>query len=306
MFFYCLRVCFAVFSCSVRKINLQRPSLGDIKWEATKFPDGQQNVTISDEDVPSEVQLSSRICGWRDLELVLCATASLREAGARRIHLFASYFCGARSDRKFVEGGNNYLKDVICPVVNGAGFASVEVLDPHSDVLEACLAGFKKRSNHSLVSKAVSELGDSLTLVAPDAGAVKKTWDVARKFGISNIVVADKVREVSTGKILRTEVPGVAFGEEDKTFLILDDICDGGRTFIALGEEIRRKRGAGAGKTIINLVVTHGIFSAGLSPFKGVIDKIYTTNSYQDIPGCGEWARENEEFLDMVSVEEVI
>jgi len=288
----------------VRHINLHHPRAGDIKWNAVAFPDGQQNVVVFQDGDLDEVLISSRICEWRDLELVLCCAASLRGLGARRIHLFAPYFCGGRSDRKFVEGGNNYLKDVICPVVNGADFESVEILDPHSDVLEACLKGFKKRNNHALVARALKETSGDFALVSPDAGSVKKTWEAAKCFGAGEILAAEKVREISTGKILRTEVSSVP-PDGDKTFLILDDICDGGRTFTALAEEIRRKRN-GWGDTRIYLVVTHGIFSSGPKPSEGVIDRVYTTNSYRDIPGSGSWAVDNADLLDMVVVEEVI
>jgi ribose-phosphate pyrophosphokinase len=61
----------------------------------------------------------------------------------------------------------------------------------------------------------------------------------------------------------------------DHNFLIVDDICDGGRTFIELAKVLRPLTNGS-----IFLYVTHGIFSQGLDVFKGVIDHIYTANLF--------------------------
>jgi ribose-phosphate pyrophosphokinase len=50
---------------------------------------------------------------------------------------------------------------------------------------------------------------------------------------------------------------------------MVDDICDGGRTFIELAKELR---GMGAEK--VHLYVTHGFFTKGLSVFDGIIDVV--------------------------------
>lgn len=288
------------------QINLSHPEDSKIPVEIIRFPDGQQSVTIGSRPERDCVEISARIRDFSDLELVLGCSASLREMGMKTIHLFVPYFCGARSDRKFVFGGNNYLRDVICPVVNSAGFETVTVLDPHSDVLEACLKNFRRADNRDLVGFALGGEGQAVTLVSPDAGASKKVWKMAELFGIGNVVTAEKARDVATGKILRTEIHGVEPTDADMSYMIIDDICDGGRTFTALAQTIRNKRAGGVGRTRISLVVTHGIFSAGLKPFEGVIDCIYTTNSYRDIPGEGAWARENADLSHGVKTKNVI
>jgi ribose-phosphate pyrophosphokinase len=78
---------------------------------------------------------------------MICANQALLNLGVGRVHLYVPYFVGARSDRKFQNGGINYLKQVICPIINSQNFFSVTVLDPHSDVLEGCLKNFNKINN---------------------------------------------------------------------------------------------------------------------------------------------------------------
>jgi ribose-phosphate pyrophosphokinase len=113
--------------------------------------------------------------------------------------------------------------------------------------------------------------------VSPDAGAYKKIFDVAKKFDINKVITATKVRDLKTGQILHTEVPLQDLNEDIK-YVIVDDICDGGRTFTEIAKAIRTQ----VPNARIYLVVTHGIFSAGFEELEKYFERIYTTNSYKD------------------------
>jgi ribose-phosphate pyrophosphokinase len=273
-------------------LDLTNPSNSQIKYKISKFPDGQQQLQFDGMQVgfikgyarpESNIVIKSRLNDFRDLELICCAVASLRELNVENIHLYTPYFLGSRSDRKFEEGSNNYLKTVICPIINSLNFKSVTVMDPHSDVLEACLNNFKKLNNFNLVDDALSYLirdneEDQIVLVSPDAGAYKKVFDVAKEFDIEKIITATKVRDLKTGQILHTEVP-VYDQHDDLKYLIVDDICDGGRTFIEIAKAIKLSRP----NAKIYLVVTHGIFSAGFAQLREYFEQIFTTNSVKDV-----------------------
>jgi ribose-phosphate pyrophosphokinase len=268
----------------LKTINLANPETSEIKFTVSKFPDGQQSVTINEATAfiqGSDVKLYSRLNNFRDLELIICTNQALREMAVSTVSLYTPYFMGARSDRKFSEGSVNYLKQVICPIINAQNFNTVLVLDPHSDVLEACLNNYQKLDNHTVVKHALTDIDNKngaqerIVLVSPDAGAYKKIFDVAQKFDITNVVTAMKHRDIKTGKITHTEIPDITKYGENHKFVIVDDICDGGRTFIELAKEIRKHN------TIsdIYLIVTHGIFSAGFEELGRHFTKIYTTNS---------------------------
>ena len=177
------------------------------------------------------------------------------------------------------------MKNVICPIINSQNFETVKVIDAHSDVLEACLNNYVKEDNHRLVKFALPLIDNKdgaqkrVVLVSPDAGAYKKIFDVAQKFGIENVVTAMKHRDIQTGKITHTEIPNINQYGEDHKFVIVDDICDGGRTFIELAKEIRKHNAI----SDIHLIVTHGIFSAGLKPLNQEFTSIFCTNSYSDM-----------------------
>jgi len=275
-------------------LNLISLEKSKIKYKISKFPDGQQQLQFEDTQIglikgytnPNfdyQIIIKSRLNNFNDLELICCAVASLRELNIEKIHLYTPYFLGSRSDRKFEEGSNNYLKSVICPIINSLNFKSVTVMDPHSDVLEACLNNFNKINNFALVDDALSYIigegeEDQIVLVSPDAGAYKKVFDVAKEFNIEKIITATKVRDMKTGNILHTEIP-VLDQHNDLKYIIIDDICDGGRTFVELAKAIKGSRPSAK----IYLIVTHGIFSAGYDQLSEYIDRIYTTNSYKDI-----------------------
>ena len=252
----------------------------NIKYKISKFPDGQQSITLDKPQITqrmSMILLKSRLNSFKDLELIITANQCLREFGIEDVNLYVPYFLGGRSDRKFGEGQTNYLKNVICPIINSQKFNKVVVMDPHSDVLEACLDNFVKIGNFELVEFALDSINDkNLTLISPDAGALKKIFDVAAKFEIENVVTASKVRDMKTGDIIRTELPTMNL-DGINHIVIIDDICDGGRTFVELARAIREIT-----NLPIYLVVTHGVFSAGFSELQKHFTNIFTTNSIVD------------------------
>lgn len=273
----------------ISTLNLAYPEKSDIKFEKTKFPDGQQSIKITS-NIASEIAIKiySRFTSFQDLELILCATAALKNLGMTDIFLYIPYFLGGRSDRKFEEGSINYIKDVVAPIINAQHYKGVLVLDPHSDVIEACIDRLDKIDNYSLVKAALTSIDNTnaarekMCIISPDAGALKKIYGVAKHFDIRDVLTASKVRDLSTGKILHTEIPQIQ-GNQPKNFVIIDDICDGGRTFIEVAKAIREKRPQPMFGDKIYLIVTHGIFSGGLLELSRHFSGIYSTNSVKDI-----------------------
>ena len=207
--------------------------------------------------------------------------------------------------------GSNYLKDVITPIINNLNLESITVMDSHSDVLEATIKHFQKIDNTLIVKYALLDiasqnttlpfdeyLNSKLSIVSPDAGALKKIYNVTENVGYKgNIVIASKHRGLD-GKITHTEVPLSSF-ETEKDFVIIDDICDGGRTFIELVKAIKQKNDlinipketqTTGGPISVSyqpkfyLILTHGIFSAGYQLLTEYFDRIYCTNSVKDVP----------------------
>lgn len=263
----------------------------EVKYDVSQFPDSQQAITLKDSFLAgSDCVINTRLSSWKDLELLICTNQALKEAGVDNVHVKIAYLLGARSDRKFINGSSNYIKTVLAPVINSQNFASVTILDPHSDVVEACINKFKKVDNLSLVKYALGDLGimpfdgpynfDNTIIVSPDAGALKKIYSIAERINYKkDIVIASKHRDLETGNITHTDVPDIK-NHLNKDFFIIDDICDGGRTFVEIAKVIK---GYYDFKGRIFLIVTHGIFSAGYSELAKYFNGIYCTNSYKDV-----------------------
>lgn len=266
----------------MRELNLAYPKFGDIKYDLIRFPDGQQQIILTNKEVyTGSVMIKSYLRDFLDLEVICCAVASLREMGIDEIHIELPYILGGRSDRKFENGGNNYIRDVISPIINSLNFKTIRTIDPHSDVLEACLMRLKYKDNLSLVKFAIDDIQiKSFNLVVVDAGASKKidklATQLSHKYDI-NIVSCHKVRNIKTGKIEKVEV----FSKDLKNLpcLIVDDIADGGNSFIYCVKELEKINNYNKSY----LIVTHGIFSSGFDSIKPHFEKIYCTNSYKEI-----------------------
>jgi ribose-phosphate pyrophosphokinase len=287
--------------------NLVDEKKSSVKYKISKFPDGQQTIDLT-YFIPNDDRcvIISRITSFRDLELIIAANQLMKDQGVSKVSLFVSYFLGARSDRKFHSLGINYLKQVICPIINSQSFTEVIVLDPHSGSLENCLNNFKSISNSYLVEWALKQNTSKnvKVLVSPDAGSLKKIDQLPKVF--HHYVMGLKNRDIKTGAITSTSIintdgndaMSLLSGGETLDFYIVDDICDGGRTFIELAKVITDQYTMLGFKVNLYLIVTHGIFSAGFDQLKVWFKMIYTTNSYGDF---SDETVELDEFLCVIN-----
>ena len=274
----------------MKKLNLVNKEASDIEYVISKYPDGQQNIEILGWYPNTEIVILSRLNNWLDLELIICSVKSLKSVDVKQIHLFVPYFLGSRSDRQFVIGGNNYLKEVICPIINGLKFETVMTLDPHSDVLEACLNNFKKQTNHELVKWALKNINnkpdaqENTVFISPDKGAAKKIYKVLEHVNYKeDPIICSKQRD-EKGKLSKFHLELGSYHDKihdgkELNFIIIDDICDGGATFINIARELKSYFNE-SHKSKIYLIVTHGIFSKGFLELDKYFDGIYCTNSY--------------------------
>lgn len=185
------------------------------------------------------------------------------------LSLVMNYLPYARQDRVCNKGESLSVK-VVADFINSLKFDRVFCKDIHSDVGVALIDNLIHIDQVNCAATLPYYLNSNTVVVSPDAGASKKAFTFANSNGY-DIVRADKIRNVSTGQIVETKVYSEHIGSRD--FLILDDLCDAGGTFIALAKELRKLTD---GK--IYLYVTHGLFTKGAEVFEGVVDGIFVSN----------------------------
>lgn len=206
--------------------------------------------------------------GQRDIIRLGLIKEALDNLGFKGVTLTLDYVPNARADRRFAAGESFSLK-VTCNIINSFGFSKINITDPHSDVTPALLNNVEVNTQVNIFNDYKSFIKEKeYILVAPDLGAAKKTFDLAKKLGHTDYIQAVKIRDISTGQIVKCDVQYES-SLEGKTVVMVDDIADGGASFIHLGKKLKEK---GASKVI--LFVTHGIFSKGLAPLVGVVDQI--------------------------------
>lgn len=255
-----------------------------VPYEKFVFPGGEIQVRLTD---------LNEINNWRPyafvihadlrsadeiMELFLVTDAVRREFNTPEIGLVLPYVPYARQDRVCYPGESN-ASLVFASLINEMGYYRVEIWDPHSSVVA-------KAINNVEVVEAADLLFNNTyippehrqVICAPDKGARKRAQKVV-DLCHGKLITADKIRDPSNGKIAGIHLPDT--GDLNRANVtIVDDICDGGRTFIELAKVLSEKHNAGQ----IVLAVTHGIFSAGFAPLNDWINHIYVANCFVDDP----------------------
>lgn len=240
------------------------------------FPDGQRHITLEADVNYSEVTITTSLCSADDLFDLLLVNDILRH-NHNGVHLQIDYLTGARMDRRINDRQPATL-EVVASIINTAQFKSVRVLDPHS----SASLDFIARSEPPIyaMTEFLTALKDfrvdDTVIIQPDKGAEERVREMTRGLGF-NIVTCSKERDQATGKLSGFKVDS-PISVRGMRCLIVDDICDGGGTFVDLAKVLRA-----AGAIEVSLFVTHGIFSKGMiALWKGGIDNIYYSGSFMD------------------------
>lgn len=190
---------------------------------------------------------------------------SIKEQGGKVKNLIIPYVPGARQDRVNPTGDILFAAKGFADMINARKFSRVLILDPHSKVI----ADKIKNSVEFPLTEVANQIPhDHYTgIIAPDKGAGARALKFAGEYGLG-VTLATKLRDVSTGAL-----SGFSVDVKPGRYLVVDDICDGGGTFIGLGEKIKEQG------SIADLYVTHGIFSKGTRKLRELYKTIYTTDS---------------------------
>lgn len=181
------------------------------------------------------------------------------------------YLPGARQDRRLP--GEALSCKVYADLINSCNLDQVVCVDPHSDVMPALINRCSIISVSDIFKRFMSGVGvhHYQGFIAPDVGAAKRVFNLARAFK-KPVFQAFKHRDMETGKLSGFSCEDLP---SDGRFLIVDDICDGGGTFMGLANAI------GIDPERLDLWVTHGVFSGdNAANLRHHFGRILTTDSY--------------------------
>lgn len=257
-----------------------RSGLGPIAYDSSVFPGGEPHIRILEKlDGSDEVLITHRINSFNDLGLLLIAVDALRRMRVEAIRAIIPYFPAARQDRVMTPG-ESLTSKVYADLINDLGLDDVVIFDPHSEVVPALLDRCTVVQNHGFIAEVVKQLPQRPLLVSPDGGALKKIHGLSKALGGMPVLECGKSRDVRTGALSGFTVPEADLNGQP--CLIVDDICDGGGTFLGLADALR-SRNAGP----LFLAVSHGIFSKGTSALLEKFDRLFTTDSIRSSDEVG-------------------
>lgn len=245
--------------------------INNIEVKPTIFPDKTSQVWKIDE-------CDSYIIDWvwsgNESEVFHLAQL-LALIGDKTESLIIPYLPYARQDKE-VANTSTFSKMVLIDIIRLYYSGDIITIDEHST---------EYATSYSVVPtsmiKDASVLSGADIILYPDAGAYKRYHSYLKPY-FNNIIVLDKVRDQLTGNITGLQIdnnlstlPLLRYQDECKV-LIVDDIVDGGMTYIKAVEFLKNNMK----KCEVSLYTTHGIYSKGVDVLYDVgIKNIYTTSS---------------------------
>lgn len=268
---------------SIKILKKTTDEVLELSYKTFVFSGGEVSVKLDANNLkflqtPVPVILVARIQTSEDFVRLAMIKDALEKLDEYFVFLILPYVPYARQDRVCANGESFSLK-VFTDLLNSLKFSEVTILDPHSDVTPALINNVKVVSQLNIISRTHFNerlCKPNIVFCSPDAGANKKTSELAKYFQHEGFIRADKLRDLTNGNIKETIV--YADDLTGKTVVIADDLIDAGGTFIGLTKELKKKK---ADKVI--LYVTHGIFSKGVDIlFQNGIDEIWCTDSFRE------------------------
>lgn len=249
------------------------------------FSGGEEHVQLEniypEDKIYRDISVVARIKDSKDfMRLVLTLNALKNAYKNTPISLSIPYLPYARQDR-VCSPGQAFSLELVANILNSFNLCTVSVVDVHN--LEVAKKLIKNLYNTIPVHlmRSIIMKGPVGTIVCPDEGAKNRVAQYSTQMKKYNYCLQQidvtKKRNPETGKIEEITVPIV--NVKDHNCLIVDDICDGGGTFIPIAQQLKEQ-----GANSVSLYITHGIFSKGIDHLtENGIDMIYTTNSFCDI-----------------------
>ncbi len=255
------------------------PSMTDCAHNLVTLPGGEVHITGRPPLKGDRCVLMVRGAAAEDMiKMCLWADAVHRDKGIP--YLVIPYLPAARQDRRYP--GEALSAKVYADIINSCKFEEVFCFDPHSDVMPALIERCNVTTAKEALSWCISGNGWGKWLneryhavIAPDAGANKRAQSVADLLAIP-LYQGTKVRDTQTGKLKSFHCDTLP---SDKRYLIVDDICDGGGTFVGLIEDIKSK----SKNVSFGLYVSHGVLSPGWERLLKLVEDLLISNSHPGI-----------------------
>lgn len=237
----------------------------EIEFITWKFPTGETGFKLTNPDNILTAKVTTLYETNEDIFLTLFAVNALTAVGAN-VFVYIPYLPYSRQDR-ICHRGESFSLRVLLDMISSSGvtFATDDIHNPQS--LDLCM---------NLENYSQSELSSSLPkfdmIIAPDKGATSKIIENCQVVNGTPVVTLNKQRIGQDIVYMNHE-----FDTIKGDVCVVDDLCDGGGTFISLAKMLKNTQ---PNITSLSLYVTHGFFTKGIDVIKQHYDKVYVYNLY--------------------------
>lgn len=230
-------------------------------WGVNEFPDGQIQFWMNSKPEIRDLTLTCSIFTSRDLDLFIQIINTIKLHTVRIKYWYGARCDKSKADNLIVANLPKMLAEIIDHSKNPSWHTKYKVWNPHCTLSES----FKVEI--PLPLELSSHNYDAI--IYPDASAYKRMHHL---FDDYPSLVASKVRDQVTGKITSYQLPTISI-IDIRFYLVVDDICDGGATFINLIDKMPTDL------CDVDLYITHGLFSKGVDHLKSRYRNIWCTDS---------------------------
>lgn len=245
----------------------------DADYVPFTFPAGEAHIKMNTHYPTGDVEYQLADLRGADshelMQLAMWADAIWRRE--EKAVVLLPYLPGARADRGEPIGAAVYAE-----FLNSMVLSQIIAIDPHSQYIVDSVFGLTVYPFERIIKRELGNYGNHsyVGVIAPDEGARDRAKRAATVLGVP-VYQAGKQRDFETGKLT-----GFYCESLPKTgkLLLVDDICDGGGTFVGLADHLMNTENIYRDR--LDLWVTHGIFSKGVHMLTDRFAHIYTTTSY--------------------------
>lgn len=210
-----------------------------------------------------------------DLINLMLLKRHLDDCGVHNTSLFTPFFPYSTMDHS--DGSRPLSLKYVAEFINHLGFQAVYTAEPHSTVLDALVDRIRILNYKDvLLGRIRQEFShNSFVFCFPDLGADKRYKNLFE--GKYPTLTFQKDRDFGSGKIRGMRCADVIpTPQEDAVYVILDDLCRKGGTFIGCADVLRQ---AGAQKIVLCVTHTEMGAYAGILREDSPVDMVYTTDS---------------------------
>ncbi len=264
-----------------------------------RFANGELHCRFGESVRGSDVFIMQSHTGSEDMSVndalmeQLIMVDAAKRASAKRITAVAPFYGYARQDRKS-EGREPITAKLVANMFKVAGAKRLISVDLHSGQIQGFFDGpVDHLTAMPVLVEHMTQLGDDLVVVSPDAGRVKVAERYANALHADLAIVHKRRVKGQKNAVEARDVVGDVRG---RTCVLIDDMIDTGGTIVAAAEQLKEH-----GAEAVHAACTHAVLSGpAIDRIKNsVLSRVIVTNT---VPLPPEKQLEQIEVLSVAGV----